>query len=102
MENPLAKLKLDYWYKVVILIAFSVFLANGGGYLKEYPTIPTALISLGSMFIGLGEWKNHPLQTVVYSHGVGSSHPRKFSFIGSVFVFVGSILCWMGLRELIG
>ena len=102
MENSLAKLKLDYWYKVVILIAFSVFIANGGGYLKEYPTNPTALISLGSIFIGLGEWKNHPLQTVLYSHGVGSSYPRKFSFIGSLLVFAGSILCWLGLRELLG
>jgi len=51
--NPLNKLKLDIWYKVlipigVIILLFAVFTSN-----KEL-----MLLGFGLLLIGLGEWKN--------------------------------------------
>lgn len=46
MENPIAKLALNYWYKVLIAGGFFVFLVNGTGILTAYPTAGTGLISL--------------------------------------------------------
>ena len=63
MENPLSKLELEHWYQVLMVVSVVVFLLAGSGVLKTFPTAPTALISLGAFFVGLGEWKNHPLQT---------------------------------------
>ncbi|WP_230049334.1 hypothetical protein [Erwinia aphidicola] len=65
MENPVNKLKLDAWYMVVISVCTAIFLASGAGMLPNLPTSPTLLISLGGVFLGLGEWKNHPRYTIV-------------------------------------
>jgi len=51
--NPLNKLKLDIWYKVLIpigaiILLFAIFTSN-----KEL-----MLLGFGFLFIGLGEWKN--------------------------------------------
>lgn len=50
MNNPLSKLTLDYWYKVLIVAGAFVFLLNGTGVLSAYPPGPTALVSLGVFF----------------------------------------------------
>jgi len=51
--NPLNKLKLDIWYKVLIpigaiILLFAIFTSN-----KEL-----MLLGFGFLLIGLGEWKN--------------------------------------------
>jgi len=52
--NPLNKLKLDIWYKVLlpigaIILLFAVVTSN-----KEL-----MLLGFGLLLIGMGEWKNH-------------------------------------------
>jgi len=57
--NPLNKLKLDIWYKVLIPIGAIIFL---------YAGIVTSdkelmLLGFGLFLIGIGEWKNHKVHS---------------------------------------
>ena len=105
--NPLEKLTMDYWYKVLIVGGFSVFLLAGGGLLDRLPLLPTISLSLGLFCIGLGEWINHPLQTTLWAPGgpfpTGkvTGHPRRTSLAGLVFDAVGVALCSFGLYRLL-
>jgi hypothetical protein len=102
MDNPLSKLALDYWYKVVLVVCIAIFLLTGSGLLHAFPTVPTALISLGGFFVGLGEWVNHPLQTALmrgsamFPSGVISGHPRAPKPLGLTFDILGAALIVYG------
>lgn len=99
--NPLSKLALEYWYQVIMVVSVAVFLLNGTGLLKQYPSTPTALISLGSFFIGLGEWVNHPLQTTLAHGGIITGHPRSMSSLGVLFLITGLCLVTYGIYRLL-
>lgn len=100
VENPLSKLVLDYWYKVIILVCILVFLLSGAGLLPNLPVIPTALISLGGFFLGLGEWINHPLQVgLVYRFKI-TRYRRYPSFAGQLFDLLGLALIGYGLYRI--
>ena len=105
MKNPLSKLDLDHWYHVLIVVSTVVFLSAGAGVLKAFPTAPTALISLGCLWIGLGEWKNHPLQTgflppnAYRRSGVLTGHPRRSSTAGNFLRLLGFILVAVGIYK---
>ncbi|MCT2385136.1 hypothetical protein [Erwinia pyrifoliae] len=66
MENPLSRLALDAWYKVIIVIGAFVVLLNGAGLLPSYPTRETFMIGLGCVIWGVAEWMNHPLNETAY------------------------------------
>lgn len=66
MENPLSKLALDAWYKVLIMVGSFTILLNGAGLLPAYPTRETFIIAFGSVVLGIGEWINHPLNETAY------------------------------------
>ncbi|EEJ2576664.1 TPA: hypothetical protein G8R10_004955 [Salmonella enterica] len=106
MENPIAKLALNYWYKVLIAGGFFVFLVNGTGILTAYPTAGTGLISLGCALWGAGEWINHPYQEVLIPGVFGrpsgklSGYPRKASLAGIAFDVIGSALIIFGIVKL--
>jgi len=106
MDNPLSKLALDYWYQVLMVVSIAVFLLTGAGLLHAFPTVPTAIISLGGFFVGLGEWINHPLQTALtppsayYPQGVLTGHPRNSSLLGIAFVVLGLVLVGVGIYKL--
>jgi hypothetical protein len=97
-QNPLSNLALDYWYQVLMVVCVVVFLLAGAGLLKAFPVAPTAAISAGGFFVGLGEWINHPLQTTIMRAtvyepgGVITGHPRSNSIIGVAFVLLGVAL----------
>ena len=99
MDNPLSKLALDYWYQVLMVIGIVVFILVGTGVLSSYPTTPTALISLGVFWVGVGEWTNHPLQTILVHGGVITSHPRSAEPIGILFDILGFILIFFGIYK---
>lgn len=106
MENPIAKLALNYWYKVLIAGGFFVFLVNGTGVLTAYPTAATGLISLGCALWGVGEWINHPYQEVLIPGVFGrpsgklSGYPRKVSLAGIAFDVIGGVLIVFGIVKL--
>ena len=103
MENPLSKLALDYWYQVLMVVCVAVFLLVGTGVLSAFPIAPTAIVSAGGFFMGLGEWVNHPLRTAImprsatYGAGVITGHPRSNSVIGVCFDVIGAALICFGL-----
>ena len=105
--NPLSKLALDYWYQVLMVVCVVVFLLAGAGILKAFPVPPTAAISAGGFFIGLGEWINHPLQTAIMRAtvfqpgGVLTGHPRNNKVIGVAFVALGVALVAYGVYLLV-
>ena len=103
MNNPLSKLTLDYWYKVLIVAGAFVFLLNGTGVLSAYPPGPTALVSLGVFFWGIGEWINYPYQEMLQYDGLGrvtatiSGYPRNPKRIGVVFDILAFVLIAIGV-----
>lgn len=107
MENPVSKLALDHWYKVLMAGGLFMLLLAGAGLLKEFPTVPTAAISLGVFFFGMGEWINHPLQTQLmppsayFPGGVITGHPRKASAAGTFFDVLGLLLIGFVLYKLL-
>lgn len=107
MEQPLSKLALDYWYQVLIVAGLAVFLLTGAGLLKEFPTLPTAMISLGTFLFGVGEWINHPLQTSLragsayFPAAVVRGHPRNGRVIGYVFDIAGVAAITLGIYRLV-
>lgn len=106
METPFEKLALDYWYKALMAGGAVVFILVGAGLIKEFPKAPTALISLGSLFFGMGEWINHPLQTKLLQGGFNSpsgiikGHPRSARTSGVLFDLLGGTLICYGLVRL--
>jgi len=90
--NPLGKLKLDIWYKVLITIGaiillFAVFTSNN----------VAMLLGSGLFLIGIGEWKNHK---VVSEHVPESAFNveqwihvtvRKPDALGILFDILGSL-----------
>ena len=103
MNNPLSKLALDYWYKVLIVAGAFVFLVNGTGLLSAYPAVPTALVSLGVFFWGIGEWINHPYQEMLSYDAYGrveatiSGYPRSPKPIGILFDVFAFLLMVYGI-----
>lgn len=102
MDNPLSKLALDYWYQVLMVVGIVIFLLTGAGLLKAFPTMPTALVALGTFWLGIGEWINHPLQTILkaadasFPGGVLTGHPRNPKPLGLVFDLLGIVLIIFG------
>ena len=106
MKNPLSKIVLDYWYKVLMVTGFSTFILAGLGILKEFPLGPTAVTGLGVFFVGLGEWINHPLQTILraadacFPAGIITGNPRKTNLLGYFFDILGFCLVVIGVVNL--
>lgn len=102
MENPLAKLKIDYWYKAVLVIATSVLIISLTVELKSVENNIVQLLSLGGIFCGLGEWINHPLQVKVGPNFKISGYPRKHRLGGYLFDLAGIVFIVIGLIKLLG
>ena len=96
MDNPLSKVALDHWYQVLMVVGVFVFILAGAGLLKDFPVIPTALVSFGVFLVGLGEWASHPLQTKVHPLGVVRGHPRNPKLVGVVFDIIGAAFIVFG------
>jgi len=56
--NPLNKLKLDIWFKVLIPIGAIILLL--ASYMSDKELM---LLGFGLLLIGMGEWKNHRLHS---------------------------------------
>ena len=97
-SNPLSNLLIDYWYKAVLVMAICTLIVSLSVETKGVENCVVQLISLGAIFIGLGEWINHPLQTRLIPGAKITGHPRVnkvggnlFDLLGLVFIIVGII-----------
>lgn len=105
LQNPLSKLALDAWYKVLIAFGAFVFLLAGAGMFPAFPAGATGLIALGCVAIGIGEWINHPLKTAIYQENC--FRERVFTFkwrttkpAGLIFDTIGALLLVIGIVKL--
>ena len=108
MDNPLKNLKIDYWYKALLVAGVVALFLSLTVELKGIENTTVQLISLGIFFIGLGEWINHPLQTRILPPGPqypgwskAQGYLRSNSFLGNAFDIVGIILIGFGLSKFI-
>lgn len=64
MNNPLNNLKIEGWYHVFVILG-AIFLGLSLTVEMKYIDNTTVqLLSLSSIFIGLGEWCNHPFNEI--------------------------------------
>jgi len=109
MTNPLSKLKLDYWYKALVALSAVLLLMSLTVDLKGIENSIAQLLCLGSLFIGIGEWINHPLQTAImppnayYAPGGAkiTSYSRKPCLLGSLFDVLGFTIVAVGVYKLV-
>ena len=99
MSNPLQNLKVDYWYKAVIVIGAAALILSLTVELKGIDNSVALLFSLSAICIGIGEWINHPLKTVIYPPSAqfpgglkGEGYVRNNSLLGVGFIVIGVTL----------
>lgn len=101
MTNPLQSLVIDYWYKAVTAVSVAFLLVAMTVDLKGVENKTAILISLGCLFIGLGEWINHPLQTRIAPGMKITSYNRSASLRGNLFDVLGFLLVCIGAYPLL-
>lgn len=92
MSNPLNNLKIDYWYKAILVIATTLLIVSLSVKMIGVPNTFVQLMSLGAIFIGIGEWINHPLQQILAPGAKMTGYPRSNSILGTLFDFIGIII----------
>ncbi|RKR02626.1 hypothetical protein C7446_2344 [Kushneria sinocarnis] len=108
MYNPFRSLKIDEWYKamlalstIFLLISLTVPLQA----ISHDAVNAVQLISLAGVLISLGEWINHPLQTIVGEHmgrmWHGEGHLRRNSPAGLAFDLIGACVLVVGLFKML-
>lgn len=95
MES-LSKWDLQHWWK--LLAAAGALMAASSA-----PAIfvPGVLMGLGLLFVGIGEWINHPIQMKRSGGVITESYPWRFSVTGVVFDTAGIGLFCFGLFRLL-
>ena len=99
MDNFFSWLKVKYWYHAFTLLGGAGTFISLLFDLKAIDNKHALLMSLGFLFIGIGEWINHPLKTVIMPPNanlggsyIGEGHPRHSNLMGSLFDILGFIL----------
>jgi len=108
MSNPLNNLKIDYWYKALLVLSAVILIAALTMKMEGVSNSIIQLLSLGGLFIGIGEWINHPLQTRIippnayYAPGGAklTSYNRRASLLGSLFDLLGFVIIVIGVWRL--
>lgn len=88
-ENPLAALKIDSWYKILPAIGTVTLILGLTVEVKSVENVFVQLISVGVIFVGIGEWINHPLQTKVGGNFKITSYNRLNTVAGSLWDLAG-------------
>ena len=95
MES-LSKWDLQHWWK--LLAAAGALMAASSA-----PAIfvPGVLMGLGLLFLGIGEWINHPIQMKRSGGVTTESYPWRFNFPGVLLDVIGTGLFLFGLFRLL-
>jgi hypothetical protein len=97
----LRSLVIDAWYKVLICLGGAVFAMSLFVDVKGIGNVNAQLISGGCFLLGLGEWKNHKVESWIkppnaYTGGAALMRAtvRKPDFIGVLLEILGvALLC---------
>ena len=102
--NPLSQLIIDYWYKAMLVICFVLFVVSLTQDVHVITNAALMLLSSGGMFVSIGEWINHPLQTRIARAPYGFSHISSYrrlpSILGNLFDILGLILICLGFLHI--
>jgi hypothetical protein len=102
MTNPLPTLQVDTAYKGVIAVSAVVLIAA-----LAVSNTPVAVIALGFLFVGFGEWINHPQRSgyippSAYNPAMAvTSTARNPSALGWFVDGVGGLLIGLGVYRLL-
>lgn len=88
-QNPLSTLKIDYWYKILPVIGTITLILGLSVDIKGTSNILVQLVSVAVIFIGIGEWINHPLQTQVSINYKITSYNRVNKLSGNIWDLIG-------------
>lgn len=94
----LKNLALDRWYKLLIFVGIILLIVSLTIEVKALNNESVLYLSLGFLFIGVGEWKNEKIEVELKSpnaytgSGAIFQHPvRKPDLIGNILLLVGVI-----------
>ena len=99
--------KIEHWYQLLIALGAAGVIAALTVEVKGISNVHALFIFAGVMFVGIGEWVNHPLDTklmrpTIYAPngGVASGHPRKPTNLGNLFNVLGFVLIVVSLFKI--
>jgi hypothetical protein len=92
MTSPLSNLQIDAWYKGVIVVAAAVLIGS-----LAFQTPHITILALGFLFIGFGEWINHPRRQGIIPGYIVTSTARAPSAFGWSVNVVGAALILIGI-----
>ena len=97
---------LKRFYNLIILISGVVFFGTLFGFTGDIvPKIPTILISLGTLIVGIGEMINHAPEThLAKEYGVvfqGVKYTRQIRPLGVLMYIIGFILVCIGIYKIL-
>ena len=101
--NPLEQLIIDHWYKAMLTLSTVLLILSLTVDIRVISNESLALLSTGLIFISLGEWINHPLQTALFNPLIDqtttyklTSNNRKPCRLGNLFNILGGLFVCMG------
>lgn len=99
---------IDAWYKALMYVGGVVLVASFFLDVKGVSAGQLQLLSGGAFLVGLGEWKNHKVESWIkppnaYTGGAAlmSSTVRRPDFVGVVFELVGAVLLGVATWKMI-
>jgi hypothetical protein len=96
VADDLKNFNLEHWWKLLAAAGATIVVAS-----VTVKSVPTILIGLGLIACGIGEWKNHPLQTKVGPGFKITSYPWSASVLGLVLDSCGLVVLGIGLYRLL-
>lgn len=102
MAESHAWFKIEHWYHALAALGAAGVVSSLSFEFHGLANADVLLVSLGSFFIGLGEWINHPVQTIVgkQSRILLQGHPRNATVIGHLFDVFGFVLVVWGAYKI--
>jgi len=107
MNDLLKNISLDYWYKLMIVIGLFFLTISLTVPVQMISNAALALMALGTMLVGIGEWVNHPFQSAInlglgieINHHNRRNHPGGVVtvIVGLVVFIAGAVVAFMSLR----
>lgn len=107
MDKLFSGLKLDYWYHVFVVVGAAGAILAMTIELKGVANSHALLGALGMFFVGLGEWINHPFQTILMlpnadlpRGGKLTGYRWKPSLLGILFDLAGLALAAVAIYKI--
>lgn len=92
----MGSVKIEHWWVGMVVAGVAIF--GAGGIAKDRTVVA---VGLGLLLLGIGEWMNHPrVERIEFGMGTTwklSGFPRRASFVGTIFSFLGCILLGAGV-----